>query len=314
MRAMVLPQYGGPELFEPRDVEAPHAGPGEVRVKVFASAVNPVDAKIRANGYGTSQPLPAILGSDAAGVIDEVGGGVTEFKAGDAVYYTPEFKGRGTYAEFHVVPASIIALKPSSLSFAEAAAVPLAGGTAWEAVVRRLSPRPGETVLLHGAAGGVGAFALMFAKACGAKVLATASAGNLAFLRELGADVALDYAADDVVQRALEETGGRGVDTAFDVEGQDRVARCLPAVRPFGRVACILPPQGDLTLLYRKNLTLHGVMLTREKLRLEEMRPVFEQGKARVILDEVLPLERVAEAHRRLDSRHGRGKVVLQIA
>jgi NADPH2:quinone reductase len=207
----------------------------------------------------------------------------------------------------------LVAPKPKGLSFIEAAAVPLAGGTAWEAVIRRLALRPGETVLIHGGAGGVGSFAVQFACAAGARVLATASAGNLETLRALGADLAIDYRAEDVVDAVLAATEGRGADAAFDIEGTDRVARCLPLLRPGGRVACILPPQGDLTLLYQKNIALHGVFLTRERKRLEEMRPLFERGQARPIIDQVLPLEEVRRAHERLDSGHGRGKIVLEI-
>lgn len=316
MRAMVLPRFGAPELFELRELEAPRPGPGEILVRVVAAAVNPVDAKIRASGYWAKLEPPVVLGYDAAGVVEGVGPGVTEFRAGDEVYYTPEIVGNslGTYAEYNVVPAAIVARKPGNLSFGEAAAIPLAGGTAWEAVVRRLALRPGETVLIHGAAGGVGSFAVQFAKAAGARVHGTASADNLPLLRELGADVAIDYRSEDVVQRALEDTGGRGVDAAFDIEGDNRVSRCLPALRPFGRIACILPPQGDLTLLYQRNQTLYGVFITRERARLEEMGPLFERQQARVTIDQVLPLERVAEAHRRIETRHGRGKIVLEVA
>ena len=212
-----------------------------------------------------------------------------------------------------MVPARLVAPKPKGLGFVEAAAVPLAGGTAWEAVIRRLALRPGETVLIHGGAGGVGSFAVQFARAAGARVLATASAGNLETLHALGADLVIDYRADDLAQTVLAATDGRGADAAFDIEGTDRVARCLPLLRPGGRVACILPPQGDLTLLYQKNIALHGVFLTRERERLEEMRPLFERGQARPIIDEVLPLEQVRRAHERLDSGHGRGKIVLEV-
>lgn len=316
MKAMVLPKWGGAELFERRDVPMPKPGAGEVRVRVIAAAVNPVDAKLRADGYWAQLTPPVILGYDVAGLVEEVGPGVMDLKPGDEVYFTPEIAGNphGGYAEYVVARAAIVAHKPKGLAFVEAAAIPLAGGTAWEAVVRRLAPRPGETVLIHGAAGGVGSFAVQFAQAAGARVLATASAKNLDFLRELGADLAIDYAAQDVAQAVLDQTGGQGVDAAFDIEGDDRVARCLPAVRPFGRIACILPPQGDLTLLYRKNITLHGVFLTRERQRLDEMRPVFERKQARPMIDRVLPLEQVADAHRRLETRHGRGKIVLQVA
>ena len=315
MRAMVLPRFGGPDRFELREVERPSPGPGEVLVRVMASGTNPVDAKLRANGTWANLTPPVILGYDAAGVVEEVGPGVPDLAPGTEVWYTPEIFGnpQGSYAEYEVVSAQLVAPKPKGLSFIEAAAVPLAGGTAWEAVIRRLALRPGETVLIHGGAGGVGSFAVQFACAAGARVLATASAGNLETLRALGADVAIDYRAEDVVDVVLAATEGRGADAAFDIEGTDRVARCLPLLRPGGRVACILPPQGDLTLLYQKNIALHGVFLTRERKRLEEMRPLFERGQARPMIDQVLPLEEVRLAHERLDSGHGRGKIVLEI-
>ena len=315
MRAMVLPSFGGPDLFELREVERPSPGPGDVLVRVIASGTNPVDAKLRANGSWASLVPPVVLGYDVAGIVEEVGAGVHDLTAGDEIWYTPEIFGNphGSYAEYHTVPARLAAPKPAGLSFVEAAAVPLAGGTAWEAVIRRLAVRPGETVLIHGGAGGVGSFAVQFAHAAGAHVLATASAAHQELLRELGADVALDYRADDVVEAVLAETGGTGADAAFDIEGTDRVARCLPALRPGGRVACILPPQGDLTPLYQHNITLYGVFLTRERRRLEEMRPLFERGLVRPLIDQVLPLEDVRRAHERLDSGHGRGKVILEV-
>lgn len=315
MRAMVLPRFGGPDRFELREVERPSPGPGEVLVRVMASGTNPVDAKLRANGTWANLTPPVILGYDAAGVVEGVGPGVQDLAPGNEVWYTPEIFGnpQGSYAEYEVVSAQLVALKPKGLSFIEAAAVPLAGGTAWEAVIRRLALRPGETVLIHGGAGGVGSFAVQFARSAGARVLATASAGNLETLRALAADLAIDYRAENIVDVVLAATEGRGADAAFDIEGADRVARCLPLLRPGGRVACILPPQGDLTLLYQKNIALHGVFLTRERKRLEEMRPLFERDQVRPIIDQVLPLEEVRRAHERLDSGHGRGKIVLEI-
>ncbi len=316
MRAMIIPEFGGADLFELRNVERPEPGPGEILVRIVAASVNPIDAKIRADGSWAQLVPPVILGYDAAGVVEKLGAGVVEFRPGDEVYYTPEiFSNRfGSYAEYSVVDAAIVAHKPSRLSFTEAAAIPLAGGTAWEAVIRRLDIRPGETILIHGGAGGVGSFAVQFAKAAGAKVLATASPQNHKTLRELGADVAIDYRGNDVARIALAETDGQGVDAAFDIEGENLVGRCLPLIRPFGRIAAILAPEGDLSPLFQKNITLHGIFLTRERKRLEEMWPLFERGAARPLIDSVMPFYKVREAHQRLESRHGRGKIVLQVA
>jgi NADPH:quinone reductase len=315
MRAIVLSRFGGPDVLELREVPRPEARAGELLVRVVAAGINPVDAKLRANGSWANLTPPVVLGYDAAGIVEDVGPCVTDFTPGDEVYYTPEIFGNpdGSYADFERVPAAIVARKPRKLSFTEAAAIPLAGGTAWEVVIRRLAIRPGDTVLIHGAAGGVGSFAVQFAKAAGARVLGTASAHNQDILRQIGADVTIDYHKTNATRVALDETGGRGVDAAFDIEGEPLVARCLPGIRPFGRVACILPPQGDLSLLYSKNITLHGVFLKRDRRRLEELAVLFERGQARVILDKVLPLDQVKKAHERLDSGHGRGKMVLQI-
>lgn len=158
--------------------------------------------------------------------------------------------------------------------------------------MRRLRVLPGETVLIHGGAGGMGSFAVQFAKAAGARVMATASARNQPFLKELGADVPIDYERDNAVEIARRETRGVGVDAAFDIEGPELATRSLPALRPFGRLACILPPRGTSHLLYTNNLTLHGVFLTRERKRLEEITSFIERGQARPIIDQILPLER----------------------
>ncbi len=316
MRAMVLPKLGERNLFELREIDIPKIGVNEVLVKIIASAVNPVDAKIRANGYWGKSNLPIVLGYDAAGIIEKVGEGVTDFKPGDEVYYTPKLMNNpvGTYAEYNSVEASIVARKPKNLSFEESAAIPLAGGTAWDAIIRRLKIQVGETILIHGAAGGVGTYAVQFAKASGAKIIATASPKNHQVLHELGADVIIDYHKKDAAEVALKETGGKGVDAAFDILGEEIVSRCLPGIRPFGRIACILPPKGDLTLLYRNNITLHGVFITREKKRLEEMREVFERGLAKPVIDKILPMEDVSKAHERMESHHGLGKIVLKVA
>lgn len=313
---MAISRFGGPEVLERRDVPAPAAGPGELLVRIAFSGTNPVDAKLRADGRWAGLAPPVVLGYDASGVVEATGPGVSGFAPGDEVFYTPEIFGNalGTYAELNAVPATIVARKPASLSLEEAAAVPLAGGTAWEAVVRRLALRPGETILVHGGAGGVGSFAIQIARACGARVVATAGPENQETLRALGADVCVDYRAQDPAEVALRETGGAGVDAVLSTVGGDTVLASLPAIRPFGRIATILGARGDLTPLYVRNLALHGVFLTREGARLRELGRLADQGKLRPLVDAVLPLDRVADAHRRLDSGHGRGKVVLRVA
>jgi NADPH2:quinone reductase len=315
VRAMVTPRFGGADLFEEQDVERPEPGAGEVLVRVVAAGTNPVDAKFRAEGDSIGLEAPIVLGADVSGVVEEVGPGVADFAPGDEVYYTPEVFGprsNGAYAEYHVAGADIVAKKPFSLSHEDAAAVPLAGGTAYEALVRRLALRVGETILIHGGAGGVGSFAVQIAKAAGAHVIATAGPDNQEVLKELGADVAIDYQDQDAAEAALEETGGEGVEAVFDAVGGGTIVDSIPATKPFGRLATILGAQGDLTPLYQRNQTLYGVFLTRERTRLEELGALIERRQVRPLVAEVLPLGEVGKAHERLDSGHGRGKVVLR--
>ena len=317
MRAMVIPEFGSPDLFEARDVERPEPGPGEVLVRVIAAGTNPVDAKFRSSRDAMGLETPIILGLDVSGVVEEVGPGVTDLAPGDEVYYTPEVSGprsNASYAEYNVAPADIVAKKPASLSHEEAAAVPLAGGTAYEAIVRRLAMRVGETILIHGGAGGVGSFAVQIAKASGARVLASAGTHNQDTLRELGVDVPIDYTSEDVFEVALDDTAGAGVDAVFDTVGGDLIARSIQATRVFGRLASIISLQGDLTPGYRLNQTFNGVFLLRERARLDEMTRLIERRQMRPLVDEVLPLDQVAKAHERLESGHGRGKVVLRVA
>lgn len=317
MRAMVTPQFGGPELFEERDVERPEPGPGQVLVRIVAAGTNPIDAKLRADGASMGLSAPTILGADESGVIEEVGPGVTDLAPGEEVYYTPEIFGsgsNGSYAEYNVAAANIVAKKPASISHEEAAAVPLAGGTAYEALIRRMQIKVGETVLVHGGAGGVGSFAVQIAKAAGARVFATAGTQNQETLKALGADVALDYTKDDITEAVLGDSGGLGVDAVFDTAGGDTVIDSIAYTKPFGRIATILGTEGDLTPFYFKNLTVHGVLLLRERARLDEMSLLMQRGQMKPLVDEVLPLNEVGRAHERLDSGHGRGKVVLRVA
>ena len=317
MKAMVLPKFGEADLFEMRDIGKPEPGKDEVLVKIIASGTNPVDAKVRANGSWAGLNPPVVIGYDASGTIEKAGSNVKDFKEGDDVYYTPIINGNqlGTYAEYNVVPVSIIAKKPEGISFEEAAAIPLAGGTAWEAVMRKIKIRAGETILIQGAAGGVGTFAVQFAKVSGAKIIATASPKHHTYLSELGADAVVDYRDNDkVIQTVLDKTNGEGADAVFDIEGDEIISRCLPAVKLFGRMSCILAPKGDLSSLNYKNVTLYGVFLTRESGRLKEMSPLFSRGLVHSVIEKTLPLKEVSEAHRRLDSKHGKGKIILSVA
>jgi NADPH2:quinone reductase len=315
-RAMVIHRFGGPEEFKLEEVDIPDPASGQLLVGVVASGTNPVEAKLRADGSWAGLTPPVVLGYEVSGVVAKIGPCVTDFLPGDEVYYTPEIRDNpyGSYCELNLVSAAIVAHKPKNLDHYAAAAVPLAGGTAWEGIMRRLKVRLGETILIHGGAGGVGSFAVQFAKVAGARVIASASTANQQALVDLGVDNPVDYQKEDATEAAVRITAGKGVDVVFDTVGKDLVGRSLHAIRPFGRIACILPPGGDLSSLSGRNLTLHGIMLTRERQRLEELRIVLEQGKVRPLIEAVLPLEEVAKAHQRLEAGHGRGKIVLRVA
>ena len=314
MHAIVFETYGDPDVLHLRKVALPEPGPGEVRVAVFAAGTNPVDTSSRRGSSWAGIRAPATPGSDASGVIDAVGPGVTQFAPGDEVFYMARFRNNpcGTYAEYHVVEAALIAPKPRTLSHVQAAALPLAAGTAYETIVRRLALTQGEWVLLYGAAGGVGTFALQFAVAQGAQVIAVARASHHALLQELGAVACLDYTTQNVLREA-EAKAGRKLDAVVDLVGGETIAQSLGVVRPYGRVASIVGVQGDLDLLLDLNITFHGILVHPDQRRLEILNALVSSGVLRPIIDQVLPLQEAAQAHRRLESGHGQGKIVLAV-
>jgi len=314
MRAIVLDRFGDPDVLQLREVALPEPGPGQVRVAIHAAGTNPVDAGNRQDGSWAGLHPPVIPGSDASGVIDTLGPGVAGFSPGDEVFYMTDFLHNcwGTYAEYQVVDAALIAYKPQALSHVESAAVPLAAGTAYEMIVRRLALTRGEWVLMYGAAGGVGSFALQLAVAQGAQVIAVARAHHHALLQELGAVACLDYTTQDVVVEA-EAIAGRKLDAMADFVGGETLAQSLVAIRPYGRVASIVGLKGDLDLLLDMNLTLHGILVRPDQRRLETLHALVARSALRPIIDQVLPLEEAAQAHRRLETRHGEGKIILKV-
>jgi NADPH2:quinone reductase len=219
---------------------------------------------------------------------------------------------QGTYAQYHVVDAAIIERKPHTLSHVEAAAIPLAAGTAYETIVHRLALAQGEWVLLYGAAGGVGTFAMQFAIAQGAHVIAVARSRHHSLLQELGAVACLDYTTRDVLVEA-EAIAGRKLDAVADFVGGETLAESLGSVRPYGRIASIVGLQGDLDLLLDLNLTLHGILVHPDQKRLETFNALVSSRVLRPIIDQVLPLTEAAQAHRLLETGHGQGKIVLKV-
>ncbi|SEI44714.1 zinc-dependent alcohol dehydrogenase family protein [Pseudomonas sp. NFR16] len=318
MKAMVLNSFGGPASFELCDVPRPVPQAGQVLVRVHATSVNPLDYQVRRGDYPDLVPLPAITGHDVSGVVEAVGPGVTAFVPGDEVWYTPQiFDGAGSYAEYHVAAESIIAKKPASLSHLEAASLSLVGGTAWEALVVRAALKAGESVLIHGGAGGVGHVAIQLAKAMGARVFTTVRQANAEFVRTAGADVIIDYEKEDYVDAVLRETSGHGVDVVFDTIGGNTLSRSPDALAQLGRVVSIVDiaqPQ-NLMQAWGKNASYHFVFTRQNRGKLDELSALVERGQLRPQVGAVYPLADIALAHARLESpNHGvQGKIAIAV-
>lgn len=313
MRAMVITDFGGPEVFEERRVPEPVPGPNDLLVRVHATSVNPVDWKIRQSGAWAGVVPPAIIGYDVSGVVEEVGDAVADFDPGDEVFYTPEiFGGQGSYAEYHVADASIVAPKPRSLSHAEAASLPLAGSIAWDALAVAGGLQVGETVLIHGA-GGVGSLAVQIARASGAYVLVVCSDYMVETVNELGADVVIDRHAQDF-EEVVGDAVRDGVDLVLDTVGGGTLNRSIGVTRDFGVMVGIVSTSVDLARARANNLVVQKLFLQRGRYKLLALHTLVKRGHLRPVVDSVMPLVEVAEAHRRLQEGGVKGKLVLQIA
>jgi NADPH2:quinone reductase len=318
MKAMILHSFGGPEAFKLRDVPTPVPHAGQVLVRVHATSINPLDYQVRRGDYRDLVPLPAITGHDVSGVVEAVGPGVTMFSPGDEVWYTPQiFDGPGSYAEYHVANENIIRRKPSALSHLEAASLSLVGGTAWEALVVRAALRVGESILIHGGAGGVGHVAIQLAKAIGANVFTTAREDNFAFVRDIGADVVIDYRNEDYVDVIMRETGGRGVDVVFDTIGGNTLARSPDALAQLGRVVTIVDiaePQ-NVVQAWGKNASYHFVFTRQNRGKLDELSALVERGQLRPHVGAVYSLADIPLAHARLEAPNNglRGKIAIAV-
>ncbi|OOG86148.1 NADPH:quinone oxidoreductase [Pseudomonas sp. A25(2017)] len=318
MKAMVLKSFGGSGSFEFRDVPKPVPHTGQVLVRVHATSINPLDYQVRRGDYPDLVQLPAITGHDVSGVVEEVGPGVTTFAPGDEVWYTPQiFDGPGSYAEYHVAAETIIGKKPPSLSHLEAASLSLVGGTVWEALIVRAALRVGESILIHGGAGGVGHVAIQMAKAIGARVFTTVREINAEFVRSLGADVVIDYEKEDYVDAIMRETGGRGVDVVFDTIGGNTLSRSPDALAQLGRVVSIVDiaqPQ-NLVQAWGKNASYHFVFTRQNRGKLDELSTLVERGQLRPHVGAVYSLADIALAHARLESPNNgvQGKIAIAV-
>lgn len=318
MKAMILKSFGGPESFELHEVAKPVPQAGQVLVRVHATSINPLDFQVRRGDYSDLVPLPTITGHDVSGVVEAVGPGVTSFVPGDEVWYTPQiFDGPGSYAEYHVAAENIIGRKPSALSHLEAASLTLVGGTAWEALVVRAALRVGESILIHGGAGGVGHVAIQLAKAIGARVFTTVREENFEFARSMGADVLIDYKKEDYVEAVLRETNGIGVDVVFDTIGGETLARSPYALAQLGRVVSIVDiatPQ-NLVQAWGKNASYHFVFTRQNRGKLDELSALIERGQLRPHVGAVYSLAELAHAHARLESPNNglQGKIAIAV-
>lgn len=314
MKATQIKQFGGPDELREVEMDKPEPAPNQLLVKIHATSVNPVDYKLRQSGSWAGLKPPVILGADAAGVVDAVGDGVKDFEVGDEVFYTPEIFGNhfGTYAEYNTIDADIVAPKPEQLSFEEAASIPLAGGTAWDAMITRGLVEVGETVLIHGV-GGVGSFAVQIAVASGARVLAVCSDYMVDKVKEYGA-IPINYKKQDFVEEVNNLTDGEGVDLVIDSVGGDTMTRCIPITKRFGRMVGIVGTDAGFNGAGPKNITVHFLFLERERYKLEQLSRLVERGQITPLIDSVMDLSEVSEAHRKLQKGGVRGKIVLKVA
>ena len=321
MKAIVIDKFGGPEVLRIAELPKPSPSEGQILVRVCACGLNPVDYKIRKGSIPFDFKFPLILGYDVSGVVEAVGKGAEEFQAGDEVFYSPELLTPGAYAEYQVVEAAIAAFKPEGLTHAEAASIPIAGGTAWQALFDRACVEIGDTVLVHGGAGGVGSMAVQLAAWAGCEVMATASPANAEYVEELGADLVIDYHGQDFVKAVMEATAGEGVDVVLDTVGGDVFARSLEILAPDGCIVAIAPEamQGRsldaLRPAFHKNADAHFHFMRRDRFTLDALARLLERGFIEPLVEEALPLdvEALKTAHAKMETGHGRGKMVLEI-
>ena len=313
MKAIVVSEFGGAGQLRLAEAADPVPGPGQVRVAVRAAGVNPVDAGNRADGSWAGLTVPFIPGYDIAGVVDSLGPGVSGLAAGNRVMAMTHFPdGAGGYAELAVVGADQVAMIGAGTSFAEAAATPLAGGTAYS-VLSRLALSPGSRLLVLGASGGVGSFMLQLAAAQRIQTIAVGRRAMHGQMLRLGAAWCIDYVGQDTGRRAVTLAGGP-VDAIADLVGGQCLAAALPALRPGGQIAAIATPDLDLDPLLDANITFHGVLIGDDGQRTRALASLLAEGTLRPVISHLLPLSQAAQGHRIAEGKHPGGKIVLAVA
>ncbi|WP_427924470.1 NADP-dependent oxidoreductase [Streptomyces sp. cg40] len=309
MRVITQHVLGGPEVLEVAEVERPAPRANEILVKVRAAGLNPTDWKHRATGGFLGEP-PFVLGWDVSGVVEAVGVGVARFKAGDEVFGMLSYPwGHGSHAEYVAAPARAFVHKPAAVDHVQAGALPLVALTAWQALVENADVQPGQRVLVHAAAGGVGHVAVQIAKARGAHVIGTASAGKHDFLRELGVDEAIDYRETDFAEAV------KDVDVVLDTLGGETGLRSLRVLRPGGVVVSIIPIGKDDFYEEAERLGVRAVrmLVDADRADMEAIAELVETGKLRATIAGAFPLAEAAEAHRLGGTGRTSGKLVLTV-
>lgn len=329
MKAVVMTAAGGPSVLQVQELPLPELqSDTEVLVRLHAAGINPIDTKLRQRGTFFPDQMPAVLGLDGAGIVEAVGARVREFHIGDEVYFCNGGLGAhpGTYAEYATIEECFLTHKPKTLSFAEAATLPLVAITAWEALFDRARLRAGQRVLIQAGAGGVGHIAIQLAKQAGAMVCTTVSTEEkVAFVKQLGADEVIRYTLDDPVVRVMKWTEGKGVDVSFDTVGQQVLSQCFAATRYCGDVVSLLAPSQDTVWKVARDRNLRfsfELMLTPLLQNLSEAQIAqteilrqcaqwVDQQRLTVHLAQTFPLEQAAEAHRQLEAGGFVGKLAL---
>ena len=309
MKAIVVHEYGGPEVLKYEDVPRPEPKEDQILIRVIAAGVNPVDDVSRSEKYAKffGITLPFIPGYDIAGVVEKTGANTTKFKAGDLVYAYLSLKEGGGYAQYAVATEVEAAAKPKSISFPEAAGVPVVALTAWQALIDTAKLRAGQTVLIHGGSGGVGTFAIQIAKARGAKVIATASTRNQDLLKQLGADVAIDY-----TKQRFEDVA-KDVDVLLDSVGKDTLARSYGVVKKGGFIVTLVA-RIDQTQLDKHGIRGASLGVEPNSSELAEIGKLIDEKKIRVIVSQTFPLSEAVKAQEQVATGHTRGKIVFKVA
>lgn len=304
MKAIRIYEFGEPDVLRYEDIPEPQPGPDEIRIRVIAAGVNPIDWKIR-SGY-MKLPLPMTVGSDVAGVVDMVGQGVNSFQPENEVFGKAS-TGQGGYAEYTVVSSTQIAQKPKSIGFIESAAIPTAGLAAWQSLFDIAGLERGQTVLIHGAAGGVGSFAVQFAKWKGAYVIGTASSKNAEFLKSIGCDEVIDYR-----NQRFEDIVG-DLDVVLDTIGGDTLERSWDVLKPGGFLVTTIAsiPEGTPQ---KYGVRAERLMTQADGRELAQIAAIIDEQKIKPIVTTVLPLADAQKAHEMSESGHTRGKIVLRVA